>query len=194
MVKTPTNRSKHYYKRAFDLFGAWTGGIVLSPLFLAVAAGCAVCHRGRILFAQERVGKAGVRFRMWKFRTMNDRRDARGELLPDDERMTGFGTFLRRTSLDELPQIFHVIGGKMSLVGPRPLLPEHVADCTPAENRRHAVRPGLTGLAQIRGRDTIPFSSRFRYDVWYIDRRSFGLDLFILIETLKIMFRNGASH
>ncbi len=161
----------------------------LSPFLLLIAAGCALSYRGKAIFWQERVGKDGIRFRMLKFRTMNDRRDAGGELLPDEARTNGYGAFLRRFSLDELPQIVHVVTGKMSLVGPRPLLPEHVADCTPAEARRHNVRPGITGLAQVRGRDAIPFTSRFRYDVWYVDHRSFGLDLWILIKTFHTVFQ-----
>ncbi len=185
---------RYVWKRVFDLWAVLVLSGIWIPVFLLLFAISLFVRRGRVLFRQERVGKGGVRFRMWKFRTMNDRRDTRGELLPDDERTSGFGAFLRRTSLDELPQIFHVIGGKMSLVGPRPLLPEHVADCTPAQNRRHAVRPGLTGLAQIHGRDRIPFASRFRYDVWYIERLSFGLDLSILLATVKILFPKRPSR
>lgn len=178
------------FKRLFDLSGASVLILVLSPLFLAISLCSAVSHRGRIGFRQERVGRNGRRFRMLKFRTMNDARDHRGELLSDDERTTRFGAFLRRTSFDELPQLFHVVTGRMSLVGPRPLLPEHVAECTPAENQRHSVRPGLTGLAQIRGRNRIPFQSRFRYDLWYIGRLSFGTDLYILLHTAKVVFGN----
>ena len=173
----------------FDLLVAWVLLLVLSPLFVCIAVVSVFFHRGRILFRQERVGRYGRKFRMLKFRTMNDGRDGQEHLLPDDERTTRFGAFLRRYSLDELPQIVHVIAGRMSLVGPRPLLPEHVADCTPEEFRRHDARPGITGLAQVRGRNDIPFQSRFRYDVWYVAHTSWGVDAFIFIQTFRVVLR-----
>lgn len=181
------------FKRVFDLVGALVLLAGLSPLLLLVSAGCAAVFRGRVVFAQQRIGFGCKAFKMWKLRTMNDRRDEHGALLDDRARTTRYGVFLRRTSLDELPQLFHVVAGRMSLVGPRPLLPEHVAGCTPAENRRHSVRPGLTGLAQVRGRSSIPFSSRFRYDVWYAGRIGFALDMFILLGTVRQVLCPRAS-
>lgn len=147
-----------------------------------------------VLFRQTRPGFRGNLFMMYKFRTMNDKRDSDGRLLPDTERLTPFGRFLRSTSLDELPELFNVLRGEMSLVGPRPLLREYLDRYTPEQARRHEVRPGITGWAQVNGRQNIKFSKRLEYDVWYVDHQSFVLDLKILLLTiLRVMQREGVK-
>ena len=164
---------------------------VLSPVLIGIATISCFVHRGKILFRQERVGRYGKTFRMLKFRTMIESYDTAGSLLDDEARTTRFGRFLRNFSLDELPQIGHVITGKMSFVGPRPLLPEHVSGGTPAESLRHELRPGITGLAQVKGRNDIPFSDRFRYDVWYVRHVNPGVDSWIVWNTVRVVFRNS---
>lgn len=147
------------------------------------------------LFIQLRPGKNGRPFRMIKFRTMTDARDAQGNLLPDAARLTPFGRFLRSTSLDELPELWNVLKGDMSLVGPRPLLMEYLPLYSPEQARRHEVRPGITGWAQINGRNAISWEEKFALDVWYVDNRSFWLDLKILFLTVKrVLVRDGISH
>ncbi|MDR1874556.1 MAG: sugar transferase [Synergistaceae bacterium] len=183
-----------WLKRLFDVLGAVGGLTVLSPLFLLLA----VLVRRRMgppaLFRQRRAGLLGKPFMLYKFRTMNDERDERGELLPDGERLTEFGKFLRRTSLDELPQLWNVLKGDMSLVGPRPLLPDYVPLYDGTQRRRLNVRPGITGWAQINGRNAIGWDEKFALDVWYVEHYSFGLDIRILLLTLvKILKREGIS-
>ena len=182
------------WKRATDLVLAGGGVIVLSPLLVALAA--AVRWRlGRpVLFRQLRPGKGGVPFELLKFRTMTDARGADGRLLPDGERLTPFGRWLRSTSLDELPELWNVVRGDMSLVGPRPLLMEYLAHYTPEQARRHDVLPGLTGLAQIRGRNTLGWDEKFALDLEYVENRSFGLDLVILSRTVvAVVGRRGIA-
>ena len=171
-------------KRVFDLLLVACSMPFLIPTLLIV--GCAIRLRlgAPVLFQQKRPGKNGRIFVLQKFRSMNDSRDAHGELLPDNERVTKFGSFLRRTSLDELPSLWNVICGEMSLVGPRPLLVEYLPRYTPEQMRRHEVLPGITGWAQITGRRTLTFSERLRLDVWYVDNRSVLLDIRILILTI----------
>ena len=176
-------------KRLFD----WTGSalllLLLAPI-LTVLALLIRCKLGRgVLFRQQRPGLGGRPFTILKFRTMTDARDATGKLLSDGERLTPFGSFLRRSSLDELPELLNVFRGEMSLVGPRPLLPEYLPYYTPAENRRHEVRPGITGWAQIHGRNYLPWHERLAHDVWYVDHQSFGLDLRILWRTFWLVLR-----
>ena len=153
-----------------------------------------VVNRGKIWFRQQRPGKDGAIFTMIKFRTMTDERDLHGNLLPDKDRLTPVGKFIRKTSLDELPQLFNVLAGDMSFVGPRPLLVEYLALYNPEQLRRHQVKPGITGWAQVNGRNTVQWPQRFAYDVWYVDHISLGLDLKILLLTvLKVLKAEGIS-
>ncbi|HUL90772.1 MAG TPA: sugar transferase [Burkholderiales bacterium] len=171
-------------KRFVDFAVACAGLIVLSPVILAVSALVLVCSGRPILFAQIRPGRLGHLFVLYKFRTMSGATDAQGKLLPDAERFTGLGRFLRHSSLDELPQLWNVLRGDMSLVGPRPLLVEYLPLYSPEQARRHEVRPGITGWAQVNGRNAQTWEERLRLDVWYVDHRSLWLDLQILWLTL----------
>jgi lipopolysaccharide/colanic/teichoic acid biosynthesis glycosyltransferase len=171
-------------KRVFDLLLVVCSLPLLLPILLIV--GCAIRLRlgAPVLFQQKRPGKNGEIFVLQKFRSMNDSRDAHGELLPDNERVTKFGSFLRSTSLDELPSLWNVICGEMSLVGPRPLLVEYLPRYTQEQMRRHEVLPGITGWAQIHGRRQLRFSERITLDIWYVDNQSFILDCLIIARTL----------
>lgn len=182
-------------KRAFDLFVGAVGLVLLSPL-LALLAVVVWCSVGRpVLFRQMRPGLNGELFWLIKFRTMTDERDAEGTLLPEAERLTRVGRFLRSTSLDELPELWNVVKGDMSLVGPRPLLPEYLPRYTSRQARRHEVRPGITGWAQINGRNAVSWEDRFELDVWYVENRSFLLDLRILAQTIvQVIRRDGVSN
>ncbi len=182
-------------KRLLDLVGAGVGLLLLAPLMLLIAILVRVGLGSPVLFRQQRPGLHGKPFTLYKFRTMTDARDAQGNLLPDEQRLTRLGRFLRSTSLDELPELWNVLKGDMSLVGPRPLLMEYLPLYTPEQFRRHGVRPGVTGWAQIRGRNTLTWEERFALDVWYVDHVSLGLDLKILALTLwKVLTREGISH
>lgn len=181
-------------KRAFDI----TIGIVLlavfAPLFavLAIAVGWNMGHP--VLFRQRRPGLHGRPFEMIKFRTMRDAVDGDGRPLPDAERLTALGRFMRATSLDELPELWNVLKGEMSLVGPRPLLMEYMELYSPEQARRHEVKPGITGWAQVNGRNAISWEEKFRHDVWYVDNRSFLLDLkILLLSVVKVLSRQGIS-
>ena len=182
-------------KRWIDIAGSLVLLIFLCPVFLCVSF---LVWRNiglPILFRQQRPGLHGKPFTLYKFRTMTDARDADGNLLPDAERLTNFGRFLRRTSLDELPELINVLKGDMSLVGPRPLLMQYLDRYTPKQARRHEVRPGITGWAQINGRNAITWEEKFRLDVWYVDHVSMRLDLEILFRTIwKVLKREGISH
>lgn len=182
-------------KRVFDLISAVLALIVLSPL-LALLAFCVWRRLGPpVLYRQQRPGLHGRPFLLRKFRTMTDRRDAQGKLLPDAERLPTFGRFLRSTSLDELPELLNVVRGDMSWVGPRPLLMRYLDRYTPEQMRRHEVKPGITGWAQINGRNTLTWEEKFALDVWYVDHLSLRLDLRILILTLwKTLRREGISQ
>jgi len=184
-----------YGKRALDLILIMPAMVILSPL-LAVLALLIHHHFGSpILFRQQRPGLHGKPFTLYKFRTMTDDRDAQGNLLPDAERLTPFGRFLRSTSLDELPELWNVLKGEMSLVGPRPLLMQYLNRYTPQQMRRHEVRPGMTGWAQINGRNALSWEEKFKMDVWYVDNVSLWLDLKILALTVwKILKREGISQ
>ncbi|THF56604.1 sugar transferase [Ollibium composti] len=181
-------------KRAFDIIVSGLAGIILSP-FIAMIALLVRWRLGSpVLFRQTRPGKNAVPFGMLKFRTMTDGRGADGNLLPDAERLTGFGGFLRSTSLDELPELWNVLKGDMSLVGPRPLLMEYLPLYSPEQARRHEVRPGLTGWAQVNGRNALSWDDKFALDVWYVDNRSFFLDLKIVALTVvRVLKRSGIS-
>lgn len=182
-------------KRGFDVLVAALALLLLMPILLVLGLLVRVFLGAPILFRQTRPGRAAVPFRMLKFRTMTDARDAQGQLLPDDQRLTRFGRLLRGTSLDELPELWNVLKGDMSLVGPRPLLVEYLPLYSPEQARRHEVRPGLTGWAQINGRNAVDWSTRLAMDVWYVDHRSFALDLRILWLTFgKVLRADGISQ
>jgi len=182
-------------KRAFDILFSLAALILLSPLMGAIALAVRVTLGQPVLFRQERPGLHERPFTLLKFRTMTDARDERGVLLSDAERVTGLGRFLRSTSLDELPELINVLRGEMSLVGPRPLLMSYLPHYTPTQRRRHEVRPGITGLAQINGRNALAWEQRFALDVWYVDHRSIGLDLKIIALTFwKVIKREGINE
>lgn len=181
-------------KRAFDLVVATTALVVLSPL-VALLSLVILCKLGRpVFFRQRRPGRHGEPFDMIKFRTMSDERDDAGELLPDRRRLSAFGRFVRSTSLDELPELLNVIRGEMSLVGPRPLFVHYLPLYSEEQARRHDVRPGITGWAQINGRNDLDWQTRFALDVWYVDNRTLRLDVKILLITvLKVVRRDGIT-
>ncbi len=174
-------------KRSLDLIGALFGLIVFALPMLLIAAVIRICMGPPILHRPIRTGLMARTFRLYKFRTMIDRVDASGRQLPDKERITPLGRFLRKTSLDELPQLFNVLKGEMSLVGPRPLLVQYLTLYSDQQARRHEVKPGITGLAQINGRNALTWEKRFTLDVWYVDHMSLMLDLQILFRTLSIV-------
>lgn len=181
-------------KRLFDLIAATLGLLVLAVPVLALAWQVRRKLGSPVLFTQVRPGLHGQPFRMVKFRTMTDARGPDGQLLPDAERLTPFGRWLRATSLDELPELWNVLCGEMSLVGPRPLLMEYLPLYSPEQARRHEVRPGITGWAQVNGRNAISWADKFALDVWYVDHRSLLLDLRILWLTVrKVLMRDGIS-
>ncbi len=181
-------------KRGLDLTGA-VCGLALSAPLLAVVATAVLLAMGRpVLFRQCRAGKGGIPFLLLKFRTMSGARDRSGRLRPDAERITGLGRFLRGTSLDELPQLWNVLMGEMSLVGPRPLYSEYQSRYNAFQRRRLEVRPGITGWAQIHGRNALTWESRFEHDVWYVDNRSVWLDLRILAVTPGLVLRRRGIH
>src|SRR5574340_1263958 len=171
-------------KRLFDMVFAALSILILSPVLLILALLVRSFIGRPVLFWQDRPGYKGRPFRMVKFRSMSDARDAHGGLLPDQDRLTPFGRWLRRLSLDELPELYNILRGDMSLIGPRPLLMEYLPLYSPEQMRRHDVRPGLTGWAQVNGRNAIGWPERFRLDAWYVDHRSFWLDLRILLLTV----------
>jgi lipopolysaccharide/colanic/teichoic acid biosynthesis glycosyltransferase len=181
-------------KRLFDTLLSACGLLVLAVPLMALAWLIRRKLGSPVLFTQVRPGLHGKPFRMVKFRTMTDERDASGALLPDAQRLTPFGRFLRSSSLDELPELWNVLKGDMSLVGPRPLLMEYLPLYTPEQARRHEVRPGITGWAQVNGRNAISWAEKFALDVWYVDRRSLWLDVRILWLTVrKVLVRDGIS-
>lgn len=185
---------RKFGKRFFDLVLVIPGLILISPMLILVAIVAKFKIGSPVLFQQERPGIHGKIFRMIKFRSMRNDRDANGELLPDEVRLVPFGKLLRATSLDEFPELWNVIKGEMSLVGPRPLLVKYLDRYNPTQARRHEVRPGITGWAQINGRNAITWEEKFDYDVWYVDNLSFFLDVKILALTvLKVFKRSGTS-
>ncbi len=182
-------------KRIFDICVSGLALLLLSPILLVVAILVRIFHGSPILFGQTRPGYKGMPFRIYKFRTMTDARAAGGELLPDAERLTPLGRFLRASSLDELPELFNILRGEMSLVGPRPLLMQYLTRYSPEQMRRHDVLPGLTGWAQINGRNALTWEEKFQMDVWYVDHWSFWLDIKIIFLTLwKVIQREGISQ
>ncbi|RYU81632.1 sugar transferase [Hymenobacter persicinus] len=182
-------RSSDWYrawgKRSLDVLLALPMAVLTLPLLLAAAAALAVVNHGQVLFRQRRPGLHGQLFTLYKLQTMTNARTADGQLRPDAERLTGLGRWLRATSIDELPQLWNVLGGELSLIGPRPLLPHYLPLYSPAQARRHEVKPGITGWAQVNGRNAISWEQKFRYDVWYVDNLSLRLDLRILLRTVR---------
>ena len=179
-----------FFKRFLDFSIALIGFILLLPIFIVVTILLTILNQGTPFFLQVRPGKNEQIFRVIKFKTMNDKRDAKGNLLSDAERLTIIGKFVRKTSLDELPQLINVIKGDMSLIGPRPLLVEYLPIYDEIQKRRHNIRPGITGWAQVNGRNTISWKQKFEYDVWYIENISFQLDIKILLLTVKKVFKS----
>ncbi|HEX4945033.1 MAG TPA: sugar transferase [Blastocatellia bacterium] len=182
-------------KRMLDFFVALFALLVLSPVLAITALLVRIKLGSPVIFHQTRPGLNARLFRLHKFRTMTDERDANGKLLPDEIRLTPFGKFLRSTSLDELPELWNVLRGEMSLVGPRPLLAKYLERYSPEQARRHEVRPGITGWAQVNGRNALTWEQKFALDVWYVDHHSFWLDIKILALTVwKIMQRDGINE
>lgn len=181
-------------KRFTDFLAAFVGLLLVWPLILFLAMLVRLKLGSPVVFSQVRPGLGGKPFRMYKFRTMTDARDDHGQLLPDEIRLTAFGRFLRSTSLDELPELWNVLKGEMSLVGPRPLLMEYLPLYSAEQARRHEARPGITGWAQVNGRNAISWEDKFRLDVWYVDNQSFWLDVRILWMTVrKVLVREGIA-
>lgn len=179
---------KNFVKYLFDFIIAFLGLLLLSPVFIIVTIGLYFANQGKPFFFQKRPGKNGRIFSIIKFKTMNDKKDADGNLLSDAQRLTSVGAFVRKTSLDEIPQLINVLKGDMSLIGPRPLLPEYLSLYTEFQARRHEVKPGITGWAQVNGRNSISWQKKFEYDVWYVDHLSLVLDLKIFFMTIKKVF------
>lgn len=179
-----------FIKRILDFILSIIGIILLSPITLIVIICLAILNRGSIFFFQDRPKKRGEIFKVIKFKTMNDKKDIHGELLSDAERLTSFGKFVRKTSLDEIPQLINVLKGDMSLVGPRPLLPEYLPLFSEEQKKRHNVKPGITGWAQVNGRNAISYTKKFELDVWYVENISFMLDVKILFMTVKKVIKS----
>lgn len=185
---------RQFIKPAFDFFVALIASILLSPIILIITIALFFSNGGKPFFFQQRTGKNGRLFYVMKFKTMNDKRDAAGKLLPDAQRLTAMGRFIRKTSLDELPQLLNILKGDMSLIGPRPLLPAYLPLYNRFQNRRHEVMPGITGWAQVNGRNAISWQQKFEYDVYYVERLSFLLDMKILFLTFaKVLKSEGIS-
>lgn len=187
---------KNCFKRMIDCCLTMVAIVVLSPVMAAVAVLLAVANKGAgVVFTQTRPGKNGRLFKVMKFKTMTDERDENGNLLLDAQRLTKTGKFIRSTSLDELPQLFNVLKGDMALIGPRPLLPQYLPLYSKEQARRHDVRPGITGWAQVHGRNAISWKKKFELDVWYVDHCSFWLDLKIILLTVKkVIIREGITQ
>jgi undecaprenyl phosphate N,N'-diacetylbacillosamine 1-phosphate transferase len=185
---------RYFFKTVIDFVAAFACLLLLSPLLLIVILLLAIANRGKAFFLQQRTGKDGETFMVIKFKTMNDKKDGQGKLLPDKERLTPVGRFVRSTSIDELPQVINILRGDMSLIGPRPLLPRYLPLYSEEQNRRHEVKPGITGWAQVNGRNAISWQQKFKFDVWYVDHLSFLLDVRIVLLTLKkVVVREGIS-
>jgi len=186
---------KHFFKRLIDFTLSLIGFIVISPVLIVVWIWLTIANNGAgAFFFQERPGKNERLFNVVKFKTMTDERDSKGNLLPDAVRLTKIGKFVRSTSLDEIPQLLNVIKGDMSLIGPRPLLVQYLPLYNDMQRRRHGVRPGITGWAQVNGRNAISWQQKFAYDVWYVDNVSLSLDCKILLKTIQKVFqREGIS-
>lgn len=185
---------KNFFKQLIDFFIALLGLVILSPLIILVIIGLFISNNGRPFFIQKRPGKNEKIFSIIKFKTMNDKKDNEGNLLSDAQRLTKIGSFVRKTSIDEIPQLINVLKGEMSLIGPRPLLPEYLPLYNEMEKKRHEVKPGITGWAQVNGRNAISWQQKFEYDCWYVDKISFLLDIKIVIMTIKkIAIKEGIN-
>ncbi len=183
------------FKNIIDFFIAIIGLIILSPFFLIILFILMLINKGSPFFLQKRPGKNRKIFKIIKFKTMTDRKDAFGNLLPMGERITPFGNFLRKTSLDEMPQLLNIIKGDMSIVGPRPLLEQYLPLYTERQNRRHNVKPGITGWAQINGRNQVTWKEKFEMDIWYVENISFKTDISIMLKTAKqVLLRKDIAH
>ena len=179
---------KSFFKRGIDFVAALLGLILLSPIFLIVTLGLFFANNGKPFFTQIRPGKNEKLFKILKFKTMNDKKDAQGNLLLDADRLTKIGSFVRKTSLDEIPQLINVLKGDMSIIGPRPLLPEYLPLYSQHQKMRHLVKPGITGWAQVNGRNAISWEQKFELDVWYVENATFQVDVKILFLTFKKVF------
>ena len=185
---------KFFFKRFFDVAIALIAVVIFSPLLFLVFLLLLISNQGNPFFFQKRPGLNGTIFKVIKFKTMNEKRDAHGGLLPDAKRLTKLGIFLRKTSLDEGPQVLNILKGDMSIIGPRPLLPEYLPLYNKTQKKRHNVKPGITGWAQINGRNAISWKKKFEYDVWYVENRSFLLDVKIFFKTfLKVVKSEGVN-
>jgi undecaprenyl phosphate N,N'-diacetylbacillosamine 1-phosphate transferase len=181
---------KNFLKRLIDFILAFLGLLILSPIFIIVTIGLYFANDGKPFFFQARPGLNEKIFKIIKFKTMNDKKDAQGNLLPDAERLTPIGQFVRKTSLDEFPQLINVLKGDMAIIGPRPLLPQYIPLYNETQKRRHNVRPGITGWAQVNGRNAISWSKKFELDVWYVDHVSFATDCKVFFTTFKKVFKS----
>ena len=181
---------KFFFKRSIDFIGAGLALMILSPVFMTIFVFLFFANNGKPFFYQMRPGKNSVLFKIVKFKTMNDRKDTQGNLLPDALRLTKMGNFVRKTSLDEIPQLWNVLKGEMSLIGPRPLLIQYLELYNDFQKKRHQIRPGITGWAQVNGRNAISWQRKFEYDVWYVENCTFVLDCKIVITTLKKVFKS----
>ncbi len=195
MLKNQPSMYRNYFKRVFDFLASLVLLIIFSPFILIITVLLLFANQGKPFFFQSRPGNKEREIKIIKFKSMNDKKDAQGNLLPDKDRITAVGKFIRATSLDELPQLINVFKGDMSLVGPRPLLFKYIPLYSAEQRRRHEVRPGITGLAQVSGRNSIPWGKKFAYDVDYVNRLSFLLDLKILFLTAKkVVIREGVNQ
>lgn len=187
---------KNFFKRILDFTIVLVALLIIWPVLLVITIGLQIANKGAgAFFTQTRPGKDGKLFKVIKYKTMTDEKDKQGNLLPDEQRLTKVGKFVRSTSIDELPQLINVLKGDMALIGPRPLLPQYLPLYSKEQARRHEVRPGITGWAQINGRNAISWTKKFEYDVWYVDNCSFLLDLRIIFLTIKKVFiREGISQ
>lgn len=191
-IKADYNMYKHFFKRFFDFWIALIALVCLSPILVVVTIWLHFANKGAgAFFLQERPGKDGKIFKVIKFKSMTDERDATGNLLPDKDRITAVGKFVRKTSIDELPQLLNVLKGDMALIGPRPLLPEYLPWYTEKEKRRHDVRPGISGWAQVNGRSNITWDKKLKYDVYYVDHLSFVMDVKVIYKTLQNMINKS---
>jgi len=181
---------KHFFKRFFDFIIALVALVILSPIFIVVMLGLYFVNDGKPFFFQARPGLNEKIFKIIKFKTMNDKKDENGNLLSDAERLTPIGAFVRKTSLDEIPQLINVLKGDMAIIGPRPLLPQYLPLYNEIQKRRHKVRPGITGWAQVNGRNAISWTKKFELDVWYVDHLSFATDLKVFFTTFKKVFKS----
>jgi lipopolysaccharide/colanic/teichoic acid biosynthesis glycosyltransferase len=186
---------KQFIKPLLDFIAALMGLLIISPVFVVVTLALAIANSGKPFFFQRRPGKGERIFTIVKFKTMNDKKDAQGSLLPDAQRLTAVGRLVRKTSLDEIPQLINVLKGDMSFVGPRPLLPEYLHLYNETQRKRHEVKPGITGWAQVNGRNAISWEQKFDYDVWYVKNQSWAVDLKILFLTAKkVVVSEGISQ